>query len=112
MVQFNVSMPPSRRQHQPLSRQSATGEQKRADIEVPARKLDLTNFVRILTLIKLEEAHLSDTRTARATILRSVSEAAFSLSRSDFIIASIERHRRGCENKPIVHSIRRMAPLR
>jgi hypothetical protein len=34
------------------------------------------------------------------------------ISRSDFIIASIERRRRRCENKPIVHSIRRMAPLR
>jgi hypothetical protein len=40
------------------------------------------------------------------------SEAAFSISMADFIIASIERHRRRCENKPVVHSIRRMAPLR
>jgi hypothetical protein len=34
------------------------------------------------------------------------------LTRSDFIFASIERHRRRCENKPIIHSIRRMAPPR
>jgi hypothetical protein len=58
-----------------------------------------------------KEAHLSDTRTARATILRSGGDAAFSISRSDFIIASIDRHRRHCEKKPIAHSIRRMAPL-
>ena len=36
-------MPPSRRQHQPLNRQSATGALKRVEIEVPAQKLDLTN---------------------------------------------------------------------
>jgi hypothetical protein len=37
--------------------------------------------------------------------------STFSISMADFIIASIERHRRRFENKPILHSIRRMAPL-
>ena len=42
-VQFNDSMPPSPRQHQPLNLQSATCAHERVEIEVPARKLDLTN---------------------------------------------------------------------
>ncbi len=36
-------MPPSRRQHQPLNLQSAISAHERVEIEVPARKLDLTN---------------------------------------------------------------------
>jgi hypothetical protein len=36
-------MPPSRRQHQPLNRQSATGAHERVEIEVPVQKLELTN---------------------------------------------------------------------
>jgi hypothetical protein len=36
-------MPPSRRQHQPLNRQSAIGAHERAEIEVPVQKLELTN---------------------------------------------------------------------
>jgi hypothetical protein len=36
-------MPPSRRQHQPLNRQSATGVHERVEIDALAQKLELTN---------------------------------------------------------------------
>jgi hypothetical protein len=36
-VPFNDSMPPSRRQHQPLNRQSATGAHERIEIKIDPR---------------------------------------------------------------------------